>query len=252
MLLKQHIVPYFRRAVALKSPEVETDVAYIFTDDELWDMITMSIWEHNPSYNVNNFPKNELPFLMLVARKELYFRLATASAPFYPLSAEGAELRKDYRFEHYMSLIRFVTTEYDNLLNRFNSTRGVEHGVLLKNKQHLRHLQYNDLELPSFNLDYEVDEDVVILRWSKFKSVGDKFKMYKVYISETKIDEFTNLDTLEPVYTQSNIHVTSCKLAGLKRGILYYIAVVHQSINDLQALESVEIMRGELIEPIRN
>lgn len=252
MLVKARLIPYFRKAVILKSPEVETDEAYKFTDEELWDMLTVSMWEHNPSYNEQNFPENELPFLMLLARKELYYRLATASAPFYPLSAEGAELRKDYRFEHYMSLIRAITKEYDSLMERYRASMGVQLGVLLKNKSHLRHLQYNDLEVPTFTLTYEVEAESLTLRWSKFSSIGDKFKSYKVYVSDKNIDEFTDLDSTELVFEETNIHNTACRLTGFTEAI-HYILVVHESIQGLKGYQSLEIdLRGEENESSRN
>lgn len=250
MLDKERLIPYFRKAVILKSPEVETDDAYRFTDDEIWDMILVSIWEHNPAYDEHSFPQNELPFLMLVARKELYFRLATASAPFYPLSAEGAELRKDYRFEHYMSLIRLITKEYDSLLERFRSNIGVEHGVLLKNKYHLRNLQYNDLDTPEFNSSYDIIDDHLIVRWSKFKSIGDKFSSYSVYVSDKELNEFSDLSVLEPVFKGYNIHVNSIKLVDLSQQ-LYHILIVHESLCGLRGYNCLEVdLRGDEDESI--
>lgn len=246
MLLKDNVVPYFRRAVALQSPEVTTDEAYVFTDDELWDILLMCIWEHNPSYDEFSFPQNELPFLVLLGRKELYYRLATASAPFYPLSAEGAELRKDYRFEHYMSLIRTITKEYDSLLSRYKSTMGVEHGVLLKNKCHLKHLQYGNLTSPKFNVTSEIKGDSLILRWTKFDCIGDSFWAYKVYMSNTELDEFTNLEELEPLINATNIHSTAHKLQGLPKQVCHFL-IVHESRSGLLGSKSLVVdMRGEL------
>lgn len=248
MLIKEKVVPYFRRAVALQSPEVTTDEAYKFTDDELWDILLMSIWEHNPSYDEHSFPQNELPFLILLGRKELYYRLATVSAPFYPLSAEGAELRKDYRFEHYMSLIRVITKEYDSLMERYRSSMGVEHGVLLKNKPHLRHLQYNDLEPPTFNLYTEQDSNSLILKWTKFKCIGDSFWAYKVYVSNTKLDEFSNIDELTPIIEETNIHNTTHKINNLEEQ-LYYFLIVHEGKCGLRGYSTVEVdLRGDLDE----
>lgn len=247
MLDKAKLIPYFRKAVVLKSPEVETDVAYRFTDEELWDMLVMAIWEHNPAYDEYSYPVNELPFLMLLARKELYYRLATASAPFYPLSAEGAELRKDYRFEHYMSLIRAITKEYDSLLGRYSASVGIVEGVLLKNKSHLRHLQYNDLEKPQFNLSNELYGDEVVLRWTKFKSKGDKFKSYQVYASEDVLDEFTELKEENLIHTETNIHNTSCKIGGLEPLKVYHILVIHESLCGLKGYESLVLdLRGDV------
>lgn len=248
MLIKEKVVPYFRRAVALQSPEVTTDEAYVFTDDELWDILLMSIWEHNPAYDEHSFPQNELPFLILLGRKELYYRLATVSAPFYPLSAEGAELRKDYRFEHYMALIRVITKEYDSLMERYRSNMGVEHGVLLKNKCQLRHLQYNDLEPPTFSLDSELDSDSLILRWTKFKCLGDKFWSYKVYVSDSKLDEFTNLDELTPIIEETDIHKTTHKLSNLAKE-LYHFLIVHEGRSGLKGYMTLEVdLRGDLDE----
>ena len=48
MLDYQSTVEYLRKSLALKDPQIETDEAYKFTDDDLWDIIQLVIPNHNP------------------------------------------------------------------------------------------------------------------------------------------------------------------------------------------------------------
>lgn len=62
-------------------------------------------------------PYSYMQLMSCLVRKELYWKLATSSAPLSALKVDGTELNKDQRFDHYMSLIQEVTKEYNDIMN---------------------------------------------------------------------------------------------------------------------------------------
>lgn len=250
MLDYQSAVEYLRKSLALKDPQIETDEAYKFTDDDLWDIIQLVIPTHNPSYTVENYPENEVYFAILLAKKEVYYRLAVASAPFYPLQAEGAELRKDYRFEHYMSLIRRVEVEYTQMWEQFNSNRvlSIENGnvgdLVLRSK-HFTPRNYNLASKPTVELNIDaVMSNSVDISWNKFDTSMGMFCSYSIYASENPIyDEYEDTISKEAkkVAEIKDIHRTKFRIKDLNPNTHYYIAVVSEDLNKLRGISEQEI-----------
>jgi hypothetical protein len=241
---KKYLVDYLRKSLVLKQPEVETDPAYKFTDDELYEILVMQISAHNPAYDELTFPAKEYYFLVLQGKKEVYYRLATASAPFYPLEAEGASLRKDYRFEHYMSLIRRVEQDYNTAWERYEEGQEPEQGELIVSTKHFTHRNYNLQNAPVVDAEaVVVGETSVDLQWTKFSSVGGMFRRYILYVSETIIfDEFEYLvDESKRLSEVNDIHRTKFRIKGLKPQTHYYILVVSEDLNGIKGYSQIEI-----------
>lgn len=250
MLEYQSTVEYLRKSLVLKDPKVETDEAYKFTDDDLWDIVQSVIPSHNPTYTVDNYPENEKYFAVLLAKKEVYYRLAVASAPFYPLKAEGAELRKDYRFEHYMSLIRRVEEEYTLMWAQFDSSRvlSIENGnvgdLILRSK-HFTSRNYNLASEPIVELEVDIVRDSSVdISWNKFDTSKGMFCNYLIYISENPIyDEYEDAISKEvtKVTTITDIHRTKFRVKDLKPNTRYYVAVVSEDLNKLKGISEQEV-----------
>lgn len=250
MLDKESVVKYLRMSLVLKDPEIETDEAYRFTDDDLWDIIQLVIPNHNPSYTVENYPENEKYFAILLAKKEVYYRLAVANAPLYPLQAEGAELRKDYRFEHYMSLIRRVEAEYTQMWEQFDnnrvlSTENGNVGDLVLRSRHFTQRNYNLSSKPTVELNIDtVGGNSVDISWTKFDTSMGMFCNYSIYVSENPIyDEYEDTISKEAkkVAEIKDIHRTKFRIKDLNPNTHYYIAVVSEDLNSLRGISEQEI-----------
>ena len=235
---KKEVIAYLRMALLLKDPLLETDVAFKFTDDELWSIFQLVIPTHNPNYNVKFFPENEKYFAILLAKKEVYYRLAVASAPFYPLEAEGAKLRKDYRFEHYMSLIRRVEVEYAQMWGNFDSqNRTIDVGQFMLKSKHFTLENYQMASKPAVVMSVDnVGEDAVDISWSKFNISIGMFRSYTLYISKEPIyDEYEGRisDTAQRVLVTEDIHKTKFRFKDLTPDTEYYVAVASEDLNGL-------------------
>lgn len=245
MLDKSSLVTYLRKALVLRDPSIETDEAYKFTDDDLWEIIQLVIPNHNPSYTVENYPENEKYFAVLLAKKEVYYRLATASAPFYPLQAEGAELRKDYRFEHYMSLIRRVEVEYTQMWGQFDSNRTIDIGEAILQGKHFTQRNYDLASKPTVELTIDtIRSDSMDISWTKFNVPSGMFWNYSIYVSDTPIyDEYDDAISKEAkkVAFITDSHRTKYRIKGLTPSTHYYIAVVSEDLNKLKGIAEQEI-----------
>lgn len=239
------LVAYLRDSLRLQSPDIETDPAYKFTDAQLSEILERAIPAHDANYTLSNFPQNEENFLVLLAKKELYYRLATSTAPLYPLSAEGAELRKDVRFDHYMSLIRRVEIEYSSEWNKFDSSREVESHNVFLDRNHLTVYNYENANKPKVTLTaVNVRDTSIDLAWDKFEVERGKFYSYTLYIGTSPIyDDFTeeiSSDAVKEV-TIFDIHRTKHRISYLLPNTTYYVAVVSQDLNKLQGVCQITV-----------
>lgn len=237
---KTTLVSYLRSSLKLQSPDIVTDEAYKYTDDELSAIIDIMIPAHNSTYTVASFPQNEEYFLILLAKKEVYYRLATATAPLYPLSAEGAELRKDVRFEHYMSLIRRIESEYSLAWSTFESNKEIQVGETFLERNHLSLNNYEHAIRPDVELTVDtIRKDSVDISWSKFEVVRGRFAEYKIYVSATDIyDEYEDKvsDEAQLIVRILDIHRTKYRITGLLPNTTYHIGVISVDVNSLKGI----------------
>lgn len=245
MLDKISTVNYLRMSLVLKDPSIEIDPAFNFTDEDLLSILELVASSHNPNYTLDNFPDSEKYFIVLLARKEIYYRLAFNSAPFYPLKAEGAELRKDFRFEHYMSLIRRVENEYALMLEQFTrnqviSTEAGNVGNLTLRSKHLTNYNYELAKKPEVEISIDnIHQNSVEFSWNQFNPNMGIFKHYEVYISTSLIyDEYEDVisKSATKVALITDIHKTKLRISELLPNMIYHVAVISEDLNRLKGI----------------
>lgn len=243
MIDKKFFLEYFKKSVRIDSSSTITDPAYKFSDEDVWGIIKMAIMAHNPLYSESTVPENESYFVLLKAKQEIYYRLATSSAPFYPIEAEGASLRKDYRFEHYMSLVRRVEQEYATLWDKFQSGQDVQVVSVFIDSYHYKRRNYNQSNVPQVEIIQCLpDSEFINLEWSKFKVFAGLFWRYQVFIDTSQIyDEFedTISQTATLVADVTNIHKTKIRIKDLKADSDYNILVISEDRNGLKGCKEI-------------
>lgn len=252
MLDLERLVPYLRKSLLLDDPTINSDSAFQYTDEDLADILEMAVYEHNPSYNLTNFPKQESTFVVLLAKKEIYYRLATVSAPFYPLKAEGAELRKDVRFDHYMALIRLVNSEYTTRYDKFTRELPIQQGTLFVATKHYTTDFYNEMEQTDFEVYVDnVTTDSVEISWDKFEIIGGRFESYSIYVNESLIyDKYMNTisDGATKVVEIRDIHRTFFRITGLNPQQDYHVLVMCKDMNGFKECNEFKVTTLPLIE----
>ena len=233
-------INYLRTSVRLQQPDIEIDPAYKFSDEDLWAILTIVTPSHNSNYTINTLPDSEFHFVVLLAKKEIYYRLATSTAPFYPLSAEGASLQKNYRFNHYMELVRQVEKDYQNsiklaLENQFGEAQSYEQ---LAQGWYYTRRNYNLANKPIVELTVSnITSTSVNLDWTKFNVSSGLFDSYAIY-ADTKpiVDEYAEIPLRQDVsakFYTSDIHRTKYRLDGLKPDTDYYVCIISRDRNGL-------------------
>lgn len=263
-------IAYLRRTLALDDPNIEDDEAYKFSENDLWEILKYACSAHNPAFTFDNFPENQFQFAILLARREVYYTLAGASAPYYPLEAEGAKLRKDVRFDHYEKLIRLVTNQYELAVKHYNSVGGTiltsvpgEDGISSVGDLILRDYHYTQRNIDLFIkpkvalkvTKYYIQPNKVILEleWDKFKTSGGIFKSYTLmYAVNPVYDRFTNEISKDAInaYSSNDIHRNLFRLVLEDEYIEdlnnTFIGVASKDINGLNGYEEFSVQ--ELIE----
>lgn len=246
---REYLINSVRRAVALQTPEVENDPAYTFSDEDIYDIIKLCIPNHNIDYTVENFPPNQYYMLLMLVREEMYWILATSSAKFYPLEAEGASLRKDYRFKHYSQLIKLLESKYASAYAKFqleNPTQ-IKEGTLIVDNKHYSKRQMDIQQLPEVTIELaDVTANKVDFMWDKFNSVGGIFDHYEVYFSTSLIyDEFEGTIKGNKVASITNIRANKLRVKDLKPNTHYYILVKSLDVNGLYCLGQTDFTTKE-------
>jgi hypothetical protein len=244
---QQKLVDYLRTSLRLQSPEMETDPAYAFTDDDLWAILEIVTPVHSPADTIETIPSSEMMFVMMLARKEVFYRLATSTAPFYPLSAEGAELQKNVRFDHYLALIKVINEEYEALTGKDGGDTATATGVIetfesTVQGNHYTVRNYNAAIKPTVDLQVNaVTSTTADLDWTKFDR--GLFSSYHVYADTSPIiDEYADkpLRTdIESLFHSTDIHRQKLRVSNLIPDTEYYFCVVSKDRNGLYGFSQI-------------
>lgn len=240
---KARLIDYLRKNLSLTDPNVENDPAYQFSDEDLQDILEMKALERG--YTFSNLPTEEIPLVMLLAKKEVLWRLALSSAPFYPISSEGAGLQKNVRFDHYMALIKQLEIEYQNLLatgQYINIGRNIGE-ILLEKKYFSRR---NKALAENKNVLISVDKvgtDYINISWEVPNLNKLFFYRYKIYVDTKPIiddyaDEVINEKALLKVI--EDVRRTKFRIKDLQSDMEYYIVVAVLEQNGLISYTEVK------------
>lgn len=239
-------IKYFAQSVRLDNPKTINDPAYKFSDLDLYAILEVSAPVHR-GQTESETRDEEFYFILLLAKREIYYRLATTTAPFFKIEAEDSRLEKNMRFDHYMELVKSVMEEYDKLYEQkygkdgnFGDETGTGGVVTVYNtklygKHYLRRYQQLN-ELHTLNLVISgITQTTVNLDWDKYYSThGADFKNYEVYVSENMIyDEYAPTEqpiTLKPLYTITDPRKTKIRVSDLEPGKVYHVLVKSSSL----------------------
>lgn len=252
--MANELVPYLEEALRLDN--LDSDPAYQFTESELNDIIEFAIQSIDPQYSLTDYPAKLRPVIILLARKEVYWRLATATAPLYPLEAEGAGLQQNVRFDHYLELIRKVDEEidkkYGNMLESMSYPDITDNTgqIVLSDKYYTRR-NYGLSEAPKANLIIdEIYADKVELSWDKFDVMTEDgmFACYNLYLSEKSILDFYADEVLqingETVIKKHirDIHRNKYRFPNLTTGNTYFVTLEVKNLNSRRGYSEVSFV----------
>jgi hypothetical protein len=241
---QQDKIQYLRDSVRLQDPTVETDPAYIFTDEQLWSILSTVTPTHNMTHTIDSLPTSEFNFVVTLAKKELYFRLATSTAPFYPLSAEGASLQKNIRFDHYMSLVKQVSDDYTKSIQMWKDSQFGEIQTYdsITQGRYFTRRAYNLANTPSVQLTLSgITATSINLDWTKYEVQNGLFAHYTIFVEKSPlIDEYAEQrrrTNASPLIFFQDIHRLKYRVEGLTPDTDYFISVISEDRNGLYGYE---------------
>lgn len=231
-MTKAELVRYLRLNINIQNADV-TDTAYLsMTDEDIELYLNVVLTRDFPQVpSLDLIPTEDIYPVVLLAKKELYYTLASMDAPLIDLTADNNnQIKRSQRFEHYMKLIAAVDDEY----NQYNEDGGAgtrntltSYDVLISDRYATRR-NYEKGRVPVLSLCVVgVTDTTVELSWSVQLSRFDK---YEVYVSDEQIyDEFAVTEQISPkaklVAKITDVHQNKCRIEGLLPDTVYHIMV---------------------------
>ncbi len=132
----QQIIQYLRSSMMISDPNIGEDSAYLsLTDEELLLYLNVTLGRYYPQVrSADSIPNNLIYPVTLLTKKDLFYTLATSTAPLFDLGADNNNyLKRSQRFDHYLKLIAQVEEEYQNYLENGGEGGSVitTHNVIL-------------------------------------------------------------------------------------------------------------------------
>ena len=258
ILTTNDIITLLREAVDVQAKESEViDPAYLaMSDEDLLLFVKLAVSRAFPDVaSLTDLPDGSEYPIVLLAKIELYMKLAVTTAPKVDLGADNNNyIKLDQRFQHYMKLAQSAKDQYENWLD--NEGMGVDGGgngtvhsfeVLLDNRHYTRR-NYENQVTPKVSLYIDtVASDSVEFHW-KMKNTSH-FSCYKVYVcDEQVIDLFKDgeyksklNEKAQLVLSTHDIRNTSKRIAGLEANKTYRIAVLSVERNQVWGYAESEI-----------
>ena len=255
MLTSDELVTLLRKSINVQIPTEDEDTvidpAYlVMTDEDIKLFIKLGASRVNPeATSLEDLEEgSEYPIIFL-AKYELYTRLAVERADKVNISADGASLSLDQRFQHYMELAKDSMRAYENWLenegNGGNGTVSTYDVLLSRNHYTKRNVEKQAEPKVKVKVD-EVTQDSVAFSWKVSKI--SHFGRFKVYISKTPIvDPYKEGFTFESklnegatlIKSTMNIRETMHRIGGLESGTKYYIAVISVERNQVYGYSEI-------------
>lgn len=214
------------------------------TDDDIKLFIKLGVTRAYPDVeDLSELPDGSEFALVLLAKIELYMKLAVIVAPKVDLGADNNNyIKQDQRFNHYMKLVEDAKAQYDDWLE--NESTGANtvssYDVLLSNRHYTRR-NYEKQVTPKVKVYIdEVTSDSVKFHWKMTNT--SHFGRFKVYFSTSPImNVFADgadykskiAQDAQLVKSTGNIRDTYHTVTGLEPENTYYIAVISLERNQV-------------------
>jgi hypothetical protein len=242
--LPTNLVEYLRRSLRLDSA-IDDDPAYTVDAQEMESILNTTLENIDSSYGIVDYPSEIQPVVILLAKKEVYWRLATATAPLYPLQAEGAGLQQNVRFDHYVTLIQKVEeelqTNYKGLLESLSYPDIANNiGDVVIPDRYYTQRNYSLASAPKADLKIDtIYSDKVEVSWDKFDVTDEdgKFANYNLYLSKEPVLDFYSDKVIDTSSARkifiSDIHRTKYRVKDLESDTTYYLTLEIKNFNTL-------------------
>ena len=243
MLTVDELVKALRNSVNVQQEESEViDPAFLtMSDDDLLLFIKLALSRVDPSADVTDLPEGSEYPVLLLAKIELYTKLAVMKADKVDMGVDNNNyIKQDQRFQHYMKLVSAAKEQYDTWLENEGQGEVNTYDVLLDSR-HYSNRNYEKQVKPKVKLYVDsVTADSVEFHWKV--SNTSHFARFAVYVSESPIiDVFSDgssykssiRDSAKQVLSTQDIRNISKRVSNLMPDTDYYVAVISVERNQV-------------------
>jgi hypothetical protein len=253
------LVTLLRSAVNVQNEDAEVnDPAFLtMTDEDLTMFLKLGMSKVYPSMeDLTDLPPGSDYPVVLVAKKELYLKLAVVSAPLFDLTADNNnQLKRNQRFQHYMALAENAQQEYEDWVENGGGAtvdpntgiQGITTYDVIRSKNHysLRNYEHGPVPIVRIKIG-EITNESVSFSWQSFNN--SHFGKYKVYISDKPIVDIYKegtqaedkvLEGATLIMSTMNFRNTHKRVTGLEPEKEYYLAVFSIERNQLYGYKQI-------------
>jgi hypothetical protein len=244
-MVVEKLIAILRSMVNVQNASVQ-DTAYLsLSDEDIKLYIEIIATRDFPKMSLDSIPTECVYPLVLLAKKELYFALASKDAVLYDLTADNNnQLKKSQRFEHYMKLIAITDSEYNQYVEDGGTGQNTltSYDVLLSSRFYTkRNYELGEVPVLSVSVD-SFTSTTVDISW---EVVLSRFLCTRVYVSTSPIYD-SHADNViangvEPVLVSLDAKKKQCRISGLLPNTLYHILVSVQDRTTNTGYEEVTI-----------
>lgn len=238
----ESIVKLLRNSIFVQDPEVaivDEDLLQM-ADEDFIPILQMCLSRVDPTESINNISNENIYPLIILAKIELYHRLAVKTAPKYSLtSATGVQLKRAEVFDHYYKLIEQSQSEYKTYLATGVVVKSAE---VILDSRYFTQRNYNLAKKPTVVLQLDnVYSDKVEVSWSNL--VINKFAKYELYLSTQpifdKYEDKVNANSSK-IVTITDLHTTFYRVNNLIPNTKYYLLLQVEERNGLKGYSEIE------------
>lgn len=228
MFTLTQLISFLRESVNVQDPTT-TDTAFLsMSDSDIGLIIAVAYATVNPSGDVNAVDNKEIYPLILLSKKELFYRLSVLSAPLYTVGFNNSSVRKSDRYEHYMGLVKEVDAEYKYYIERGQPVQ--VSNILLVSSRFYYYSKgvYDKMTKPTVYLAMDgAYSDHLDISWS---CTFEKFGCSKVYVTKGDyvVDTYNEnkiMDDAILIATYYDPHTLKCRIPNLLSGNQYTVCV---------------------------
>lgn len=215
---------------SIYTPLMEADPSYIAIIADV-DNIFKQVVKEMEYPTVESVPPKDEGYLILLAKKEVYWRLAMATAPNYDLETEFTKLVKSKRFDHYFKLVAQIQLEIDK---SFPSISVAD--VTLRSREGSAR-NYNLAKAISTGVTLSgITQNSVNLDWIAYDVAKGTFVLYDVLISTVPIydeyaDPVVDYGKAEQRITLTDVKRTKYRVLNLTPNTTYYLTLVYRGLS---------------------
>ena len=248
-MTSEEMVSYLRHNVSIQNVAGQADPNYLnMTDEDLSLYIKAAISRVMPFLSdMSLIPPDFQYLIILYAKKELYYALATSTAPFVDLGADSAFLKLGTRYDHYLLLIREVNAEIkeaeESGIGGAGGNTLTSYNVLLASKPYSRSSFLNSVRPAVYPSKDSVTSTTASISWNvitPFDIISYRVYAATVSVYDPYVDP-SSIEALVPLTTIVDPRQRSCRLESLSPATTYYIVVGAQNIHGVTGYAQIAI-----------